>query len=213
MIKFILNKLKEYNRLYQHKKAWRACNRHNFTIALGFFPINKVKVGNHSYGDLKIINYGEENEGLEIKNYVSIANGVQFLLGGNHYYKRFTTYPIQAKFVSSEIVETWSKGKIVVNDDVWIGTEAFIMAGVTIGQGAIIGARAVVTQDIPPYAIAAGNPAKVVKYRFTEAQIKQLLLLDYSKITPQQILANKALYEQESVTDELVEYFTKEKNI
>lgn len=197
MIKFILKRCIEYYNLFKHKKTWRQNNSHNFTVALGFFSINKVKVGNYTYGDLEIISYGEENEGLEIGNYVSIANGVQFLLGGNHYYKRFTTYPFQAKFGSPKLLDTWSKGKIVVEDDVWIGTEAFIMSGVTIGKGAVVGARSVVSKNVPPYAIVAGNPAKIVKYRFDEGRIKELELLDFSKITPQQILQDLNSYKAE----------------
>jgi acetyltransferase-like isoleucine patch superfamily enzyme len=197
MINLVFSKLIGYYKFYQHKKEWRKHNSHNLTVAIGHFPINKVKVGNYSYGDLKVISYGEHNEGLEIGHYVSIANGVQFLLGGNHYYRRFSSYPFQAKFGGEGVIETWSKGKIIVGDDVWIGTEAFIMPGVNIGRGAIIGARAIVTQNIPPYAIAAGNPATVIKYRFDEQTIDELKRVDFSKIKPQQVLPNLALYQDD----------------
>jgi serine acetyltransferase len=67
------------------------------------------------------------------------------------------------------------KGDIIIENDVWIGATATIMSGVKISNGAVIGAGSVVTKDVPPYAIVAGNPAKVVKYRFTEEQIEKLL--------------------------------------
>ena len=67
------------------------------------------------------------------------------------------------------------KGDIIVGNDVWIGAKATIMSGVKIGDGAIVGATATVTKDVPPYAIVAGNPAKIIKYRFNEKQIESLL--------------------------------------
>lgn len=211
MFGVVLYKIKEYLRLTRHRKSWRADNAHNRTIASGFFPANKVKVGKHSYGDLHITSYGEENEGLEIGNYVSIAKGVQFTLGGNHYYKRFTTYPFRAKFEDLHFVETWSKGKIIIEDDVWLGTEAFIMPGVRIGKGAIVGARAVVTADVPPYAIVAGNPAKLIKYRFEPEVIAELMKIDFSQLQPEEILANKALYETENDLTKVIEWLKKSK--
>ena len=78
--------------------------------------------------------------------------------------------------------EAWSKGPIVINDDVWLGTNALILSGIEIGQGAVIAAGAVVTNDIPPYAIAAGVPAKVIKYRFNQEMIDKLLQLDLGKM-------------------------------
>ena len=72
-----------------------------------------------------------------------------------------------------------SKGNINIENDVWIGAYSTIMSGVKIGNGAVIGASSVVTKDIPPYAIVAGNPAKIIKYRFTEEQIVSLLKIEW----------------------------------
>jgi tetrahydrodipicolinate N-succinyltransferase len=72
-----------------------------------------------------------------------------------------------------------SKGDIHVGCDVWIGTDAMILSGVTIGHGAVIAARSVVTKDIPPYAVAAGSPARVIRYRFPPDQIQALLDLQW----------------------------------
>ncbi len=177
---------------------------HNRTIASTFFPIDKVKVGKYTYGDLHIQSQNDYDEGLEIGHYCSIARGVCFLLGGNHYYKRFTTYPFKAIFIGDHIIETTTKGKIVVGDDVWIGVEAFIMPGVKIGQGAIVAARSVVTKDVPPYAIAGGNPARVIRYRFDDNKIQQLLQIDFSKIEPDVILKNTEAYEREDDFEEII---------
>lgn len=195
-----------YLLLSRHRKAWRAANSHNLTIAIGLFPHDKVKVGRHSYGDLNIVSFGSANEGLEIGHYVSIAAGVKFMLGGNHNYKRFTTYPFLIKHQDPSIVEALSKGKIIVEDDVWIGTEAMILSGIRIGKGAIIGARAVVSRDVPPYSIVSGNPAVVVKYRFDEVSIQQAKSIDFSKLEPQDILENLHLYKKELNFEELLKY-------
>ena len=74
-----------------------------------------------------------------------------------------------------------TNGDIVVGDDVWVGQRAIIMSGVNIGQGAVIGAGAIVTKNVPPYAIVGGIPAKVIRYRFSEELIQELLKIDYSK--------------------------------
>ena len=204
MVGLIFHKINLYLKLTRHRRTWRQKNLHNRTIASTFFPIDKVSIGNHSYGDLHIISYGEENEGLEIGHYVSIANDVKFLLGGNHYYKRFTTYPFIVKFSDPNYIETWTKGKIVIGDDVWIGTEAFIMPGVNIGKGAIVGARAVVTQDVPPYAIVTGNPATVARYRFNEETIRKAQSIDFSKIKPEDILQHLSDYKKEIDFDDII---------
>lgn len=78
----------------------------------------------------------------------------------------------------------------MVGDDVWIGLNAIVLSGVHIGQGAVIAAGAVVTKDVPPYAIVAGNPARIIKKRFSEEIILKLLTLDYGKIDAQNIKRN-----------------------
>lgn len=204
MIGFLWRKGKYFLSLHKHRVDWRKLNVHNRTIASTFFPIDKVKVGKYTYGDLHIQNHNEANEGLEIGHYVSIAKGVQFLLGGNHCYKRFTTFPFRAIFISDKIIETTSRGKIVVEDDVWIGTEAFIMPGVKIGKGAIVAARSVVTKDVPPYSIVGGNPAAVIKYRFSEDNIRKAMSIDFATLSPQTILDNIPLYEKEEDFDAIL---------
>lgn len=205
MFIYLWRKAKSFISLHKHRMEWRRCNSHNRTIATTFFPIDKVKVGKNTYGDLHIQYHNELNQGLEIGHYVSIAKGVQFLLGGDHCYKRFSTYPFRSIFISDSVLETTSKGKIVIDDDAWIGTEAFILSGVHVGKGAIVAARAVVTKDVPPYAIVGGNPAKVIKYRFSHEHIRKLLDIDFSSLDPHLIIKNEALYLKEVDFDEIIE--------
>ena len=104
-----------------------------------------------------------------------------FVLNADHYTNTISTYPFKAKIVEN-CLEGVSKGNIIVDDDVWIGYRAIIMSGVHIGQGAIVAAGAVVTKDVPPYAIVGGVPAKVIKYRFEPGIIKIMNTLNYSAL-------------------------------
>lgn len=124
------------------------------------------------------INYDK----LYIGKFCSIACGVRFLFNSaNHSMASLSTYPFLIFFEEwgldvSRITDAWdNKGDIVVGNDVWIGYEAVILAGVTIGDGAIIGTRAVVTKDVPPYTIVGGVPAKVIRKRFSDDVISALL--------------------------------------
>jgi virginiamycin A acetyltransferase len=82
------------------------------------------------------------------------------------------------------------KGDIIIENDVWIGANSTVMSGIKIGNGAIVAAGSTVTKDVPPYAIVAGNPAKVVKYRFTDEQIKKLLSIAWWDWDEQKIKDN-----------------------
>lgn len=136
-------------------------------------------VGDYSYGRPRVRHWGEGAK-LSIGRFCSIADGVEILLGGNHPSDIATTYPFFA------FPDLWpgaphpegfpfAKGHIVIGSDVWIGTGAMLLSGVTVGHGAVIGARAVVSRDVPPYAIVAGNPGRVVKSRFDADTVAALL--------------------------------------
>ena len=84
--------------------------------------------------------------------------------------------------------EAISKGDIILEDDVWIGQRAMIMSGIRIGQGAVVAAGAVVTKDVPPYAIVGGVPAKVIRYRFAPELTQELMKIDYNRLDRKQIL-------------------------
>jgi acetyltransferase-like isoleucine patch superfamily enzyme len=135
----------------------------------------QFEIGFGSYGNIKINQFGEETK-LSIGKYCSLADGVQIMLGGGHQTEWVTTYPFSAlddqhKSISGHPV---SKGDVVIGNDVWIGREAMILSGVTIGNGAVVGARALVARDVAPYAIVVGNPARIVRQRFSDVQISAL---------------------------------------
>ncbi|MGH0683684.1 CatB-related O-acetyltransferase [Bacillus mycoides] len=195
-------------KLILFKKKWRKLNRHNFTNSGNIFPADLVTVGNFSYGKLNINSYGNKNEGLMIGNLVSIGGDVLFILGGNHQYDCLTTYPFKKKILFKES-EAITKGPIIVEDDVWIGNNAIILSGITIGKGAIVAAGSVVTKNVKPYSIVGGNPAQLIKYRFSEEVVKQLLRLDLSKMDKQFILENEELLYKKINEDNLKELLLK----
>lgn len=167
---------------YLFRRKWRKLNSSNFTIAENIFNPRIISVGNYTYGYINLSSWGNENERLIIGNFVSIASGVKFILGGGHRYDLLSTFPFKHFFLDDKSIEAVSKGSIVIADDVWIGMNCLILSGVTIGQGAIVGAGSVVVKDVPPYSIVGGNPARVLKFRFDDDLIAELLKVDYSKI-------------------------------
>lgn len=129
-----------------------------------------------------LYHYPINHDKLKIGKFCSIACGAKFLFNSaNHTMKSLSTYPFPIFFEEwgldvRDITSAWdNKGDIVIGNDVWIGYEAVIMAGVTIGDGAIIGTRAVVTKDVSPYTIVGGVPAKEIRKRFSEEMIAHLL--------------------------------------
>ncbi len=135
-------------------------------------------IGAHTYGSPRVLSW-DETTSLAIGRYCSIARGVTIALGGEHRSDWVTTYPFGEFWPEAAGIEGHprSRGDVVIGNDVWIGLDALILSGVTIGDGAVIGARAVVTKDVPPYAVVAGNPAQVVKYRFDDETIARLLAI------------------------------------
>ena len=128
-----------------------------------------------------LYHYPINRDRLIIGKFCSIACGAKFLFNSaNHTLSSLSTYPFPLFFEEwglekRNVAASWdNKGDIVIGNDVWIGYEAVIMAGVTIGDGAIIGARAVVTKDVPPYMVAGGIPAKPIKKRYPEETIAAL---------------------------------------
>lgn len=138
------------------------------------FP--QYAIGRGSYGNLTLRKYGSDRT-LKIGAFTSIADGVTVMLGGEHRPDWVTTFPFNILWPEAGqlLGHPRSKGDVVIGNDVWIGLEALICSGVEIGDGAVIGARAVVTRDVPPYAIVAGNPGRVVRYRFSQDIIEALL--------------------------------------
>ena len=138
--------------------------------------------------------YPVNHDRLLIGKFCSIACGAKFLFNSaNHALGSLSTYPFPIFYDEwgldgKNVADAWdNKGDITLGNDVWIGYEAVILAGVTIGDGAIISARAVVTRDVPPYAIVGGVPARLIRRRFDEATIESLLALQWWDWEPERI--------------------------
>ncbi len=141
-----------------------------------------------------LYHYPINQDKLIIGKFCSIACGAKFLFNSaNHNLSSLSTYPFPIFFEewdldAKDVTDAWdNKGDIVIGNDVWIGYEAVILAGVTIGDGAVIGTRAVVTKDVPPYTIVGGVPAKSIRKRFPEGTIELLLKLKWWDWTEERI--------------------------
>jgi virginiamycin A acetyltransferase len=135
--------------------------------------------------DVNIISWSDDYH-VHIGKYTSIGRDCNFFLHANHRPDWITTSSQLWGPVTPEIADMHMKmghpackGDIIVGNDVWIGAKSTIMSGVKIGDGSIIGAGSTVTKDVPPYSIVAGNPAKFIKFRFTEEQIESLLQISW----------------------------------
>ena len=133
-----------------------------------------------------LYHYPVNHDRLIIGKFCSIACGAKFLFNSaNHSLSSLSTYPFPIFYEEwgldrKNVAEAWdNKGDIVIGNDVWIGYEAVILAGVTVGDGAVIGARAMVTKDVPPYTIVGGVPAKPIRKRFSEETISEMLALKW----------------------------------
>ena len=145
-----------------------------------------------------LYHYPVNGDRLVIGKFCSLACGARFLFNSaNHTLKSLSTYPFpifwgeEWGIDKSEVASAWdNRGDIVVGNDVWIGYEAVIMAGVRIGDGAVIAARAVVTRDVPPYTIVGGVPAKTIRPRFDDRAAARLLELQWWNWPVEKIRAN-----------------------
>lgn len=148
----------------------------------------QYEIGRYSYGNTKIMSWGE-GATLKIGSFCSFASGVKIFLGGEHRTDWATTYPFNMIWERARLFKGHpkTKGDVIIGHDVWIGTDAIIMSGVTIGNGAVIGARAVVARDVAPYTIVVGNPARVIKKRFDDVTIQQLLEIAWWNFDDQEI--------------------------
>ena len=148
------------------RRKWRRLNAHNDVhLKEGALFYRQVSAGRYSYGRISVVMFNTVDR-LLIGDFVSIANGVRFLIGGDHCIENLLTFPV-----------------------------------VKVGQGAIIGAGAVVAKDIPSYAVVVGNPARVVKYRFSEDLIQKMLKIDFSKINKSFLSSNLPLLYSEDMNE------------
>jgi acetyltransferase-like isoleucine patch superfamily enzyme len=195
--------------LYKLKLAffkinWRRNNKHNFTTANCLFPSDLVAVGNYTYGPIHVYNYGELNSGLIIGNLCSIALDVKFILGGNHFTNRLFTYPITPMLTSLGNDGSYSKGKIIIGHDCWLGIGVTVLSGVEIGNGCVVAAGSVVTKSFPSYSIIGGSPAKLIRVRFSE-EIVDILNSNVNiyKQSADKFIENVSLLEKELLMNDL----------
>lgn len=174
-----------------------------------------IVVGDYTYyDDFEDVRNFEKNvryhfdfigDQLRIGKFCAIASGVEFILnGGNHLVDALSSYPFSIFGYGWEHAMEGrgfpNKGDITVGNDVWLGYRSVILAGVTIGDGAIVGAYSVVTKDVPPYTIVAGNPAKEIRRRFSDMEIERLLNLKWWDWPIEKISANVHLLTGNSVS-------------
>jgi acetyltransferase-like isoleucine patch superfamily enzyme len=195
-------KIKTYYSVKKYNKLWRKLNRKNFTSPTMIYPKGLISVGDYSYGPINAYFYHNPDEKLIIGKFVCLAKGVTFILGGEHNYHYLTNYPF-SKMLLTKQNEATTKGPIIIKDDVWLGVNALILSGVTIAQGSVIAAGSVVVKNTEPYGIYGGNPAKLIKYRFSESIINKLLKINYSSMDI--TVDNKLFSINEEITDENID--------
>jgi virginiamycin A acetyltransferase len=155
----------------------------NLPYTRNFSNYTKYSIGKYTYG-LPIVKDWHQGSTLEIGNFCSIAENVTILLGGNHPVDWVSSFPFGVIFENFqeryyEHRGKLSKGDVIIGNDVWIGINATILSGVKIGDGAIVAANAVVTKNVEPYTIVGGNPAKILKKRFSDEAISKLLVIQW----------------------------------
>lgn len=139
---------------------------------------SRIEIGRHTYGvgPFTVLFYRPDDR-VKIGSFCSIATGVRIMPSGGHFFDRVSTFPFRSALLErpdGAMHDVPEKGGIVIGHDVWIGTNAMILAGARVGNGAVIAAGAVVRGEVPPYAIVGGVPAKVIRYRFDEERRKIL---------------------------------------
>jgi len=145
--------------------------------------------GKHTYGHLHIFSWKPEytSSVINVGSYCSISSNVSVLLDSNHVYTGFSTFPFNEILGWNAPPTGCGKSIPSIGNDVWIGMNVLILSGVSIGNGAIIGANTVVTKDVPPYAIVAGNPGTIKKYRFSQDIINELIRYPWWKLPDETI--------------------------
>lgn len=181
MLRAILSDFKYYLKFSYFKDKWRKRNKMNKTRAGNIFPISNVFVDMYTYGVLNVRCYHLTDYKLKIGKFCSIGPRVYFMLCAEHPITRFSTYPFET-FVFNELESgKISKGDIIVEDDVWIGEDCVIMSGVKIGKGSVIGAKSIVTKNVPSYSVYGGT--SLIKRRFNDEICEKLDKINFNNLT------------------------------
>lgn len=149
-------------------------------------PRVSVGVGTYGVGEKTVLLFRNDDR-VVIGKYCSVAYGVAIVASGEHNYRGVANFPFAAVFKGDVDRDTFSKGPVRIGNDVWIGANATILSGVTIGDGAVVAAGSVVTEHVPPFAIVGGVPASVIKYRFQAETIERLLRVGWWNWHPAKI--------------------------
>lgn len=198
----MIDKIKRRADILFRNYKWRKKNQHNGTWIKNLFDIERIHVGNGTYGALYILMHDKKTN-VFVGNYCSIADDVTFIPAADHEQINVSTYPFKVKYCGVDC-EATSRGDIVIDDDVWIGHGVTILSNVHVGRGAILAAGAVITSDVPPYAVVGGIPAKVIRYRFSQEIIEKLLTINFEALTVEKIQKNiQTLYT--SITEQNVQ--------
>lgn len=179
------------NRVFPNEKLKELCFVKNTitrkNIIVGDFTYYDDKNGADKFEEYVTHHYDFIGDKLIIGKFCSIASGIEFVMNGaNHNMSGFSTYPFNIfgsgwEKITPSLEDLPIKGDTIVGNDVWIGQNVTVLPGVKIGDGAIIGANSVVASDIPAYAVAVGNPCKVVKMRFDEKTIEKVQWWNWSE--------------------------------
>ena len=173
----------------------------NYCKLKSCFLLGNIKIGNYTSLWGPNLDLRSNKENIVIGNFCSIARNVSFQ-SYNHNYKKVTSYFIgQNLFNEKWDNEKISNGDIIIQNDVWIGTQSVILGGVTIGNGAVVAANSVVTKNVPAYSIVAGSPAKIIGYRFDQPQIDKLLLSNWWDWSHEKIVMNKEFFKNDINND------------
>lgn len=140
-------------------------------------PTLVIPRGKHTYGPgPEIVGFPSIGIGSRIGSFCSIARGLQFIFRGKHMTNWVSTYPFRDMWqMDVPLNDLPDHAPIIIGNDVWIAANGRIIQGVTVRDGAVIATESFVTKDVPPYAIVGGHPAEVIRYRFSESQIAELL--------------------------------------